>query len=130
MKGAYLIILIAVVLILGALIFLPAQNGRSGAVDNVLIENGQQIINIEARGGYWPKTTTAAAGLPTVIKVSTNNTFDCSSALVIPSLNFRQNLPLAGVVEVPVPPQAVGAKIQGLCSMGMYRFDINFLNKN
>jgi len=126
MKGILIAIIITIVLIGGALVVSSGNNNKQEA-NNVVMEGDKQVINIEARGGYFPRVTTAKANSPTVIKISTNNTFDCSSALVIPSLNFRKNLPPVGVTEIEVPPQKVGAKIQGLCSMGMYRFDINFI---
>lgn len=126
MKGILIAIIIAALLIGGALAVSPDADNKEG-VNNVVMDGDKQIINIEARGGYFPRVTTAKANLPTVIKVSTNNTFDCSSALIIPSLNFRKNLPPVGVTEIEVSPQQAGTKIQGLCSMGMYRFDINFI---
>ena len=127
MKGISIAILIAIVLIVIALTLSGGNTNEPENANNVTMEGDQQIINLKARGGYWPKVTTAKADLPTVIKVITNNTFDCSSALVIPSLNWRQNLPPAGATEIKVPAQKAGTKLQGLCAMGMYRFDINFI---
>lgn len=126
MKGILIAIIITTVLIGGAWVVSSGNNNKQEA-NNVVMEGDKQVINIEARGGYFPRVTTAKSNLPIVIKVSTNNTFDCSSALIIPSLNFRKNLPPVGVTEIEVSPQKAGTKIQGLCSMGMYRFDINFI---
>lgn len=95
-------------------------------VNNVSIVDGKQIIEIRAKGGYSPRTTTAKADIPTVIKIDTKATFDCSSALVIPSLSYRKNLPLTGETLIDLPPQKAGSKLQGLCAMGMYNFLINF----
>ncbi len=96
------------------------------AVNNVSIVNGKQIITINAKGGYSPRVTTAKADIPTVIKVATNGTFDCSSALAIPSIGYRENLSPSGATEIEVPSQKVGTTMQGLCAMGMYNFAIHF----
>ncbi len=61
--------------------------------DNVSVVEGGQIVAITARGGYSPRISNAQANIPTVLKMVTNGTFDCSSSLVIPSLNYRTNLP-------------------------------------
>ena len=58
--------------------------------------------------------------------MKTSGTFDCSSALVIPALGYRTNLPAQGVTDIEVPPQAAGTRLQGLCAMGMYSFVVNF----
>ena len=94
---------------------------------NVSIINGQQIIEITAKGGYSPKKTTAQANLPTLLRIKTNGTFDCSSALNIPTLNFSKILPQNGNTDITVPLDKTTGKLRGLCSMGMYNFEINFL---
>ncbi|MCF7815857.1 MAG: hypothetical protein K9M10_03780 [Candidatus Pacebacteria bacterium] len=101
-------------------------NKAQGEVNNVSVVEGKQIIDLTARGGYSPRKSVAQAGLPTTIRMKTSGTFDCSSALVIPSINYQKNLPQSGVTEIEVPPQTVGTKLQGLCSMGMYNFEIEF----
>ena len=101
-------------------------NAGTGGSGNVTVVDGKQIITISAKGGYSPRVTSAAAGLPTVIKMDTQGTFDCSSALIIPSLSYQKYLPPSGETLIDVPPQKAGAKLQGLCSMGMYNFTVNF----
>ena len=101
-------------------------NAGTGGSGNVTVVDGKQIITISAKGGYSPRVTSAAAGLPTVIKMDTQGTFDCSSALIIPSLSYQKYLPPSGETLIDVPPQQAGAKLQGLCSMGMYNFTVNF----
>jgi hypothetical protein len=49
-----------------------------------------------------------------------------SSAVFIPSLNYRKNLQPSGVTEIEVPPQKAGTTLQGLCAMGMYNFTIKY----
>lgn len=93
---------------------------------NITIEDGKQVITIDAKGGYTPRKTDANANTPTLLKIKTSSTFDCSSALVIPSLNYRKNLPPSGETVIEVPPQKPGTNIRGLCSMGMFSFNIMF----
>ncbi len=128
MKKNITSIIIAIVLIAGAFM-LTRGNGSEVStvpVNNVTIVDGKQTINIDAKGGYSPKLTTAKADMPTVIRVATNATFDCSSALTIPALGYRSNLPASGITEIEVPPQKGGTGIQGICAMGMYNFLVNF----
>lgn len=123
-------ILVAVVLIGGALMLTVGNNASStsGAqdADNVSIVDGKQIITISAKGKYSPKQTTAKAGVPTVIKMTTQGTFDCTAGLSIPSLGYQKNLPPSGETLIDVPPQEAGTTLRGLCAMGMYNFSINF----
>lgn len=98
----------------------------SPPVSNVTSENGKQIVMITAKGGYFPRVTEAKAGMPTILRIETKGTFDCSSALALPAMNYRKNLPPSGVTEVELPPQKSGSTFEGLCSMGMYRFAIAF----
>ena len=94
------------------------------AVSQVI--DGKQVIEIKAKGGYTPREILAKADILTVIRIKTQGTFDCSSALVIPSLNYRKNLAPSGVTEIEVPPQKIGVVINGTCAMGMYGFSIKF----
>lgn len=93
---------------------------------NVVVEDGRQIITINAKGGYSPKMTTAKADMPTVIKMITKGTFDCSSSVSIPSIKYQKNLPSSGETLIDVPAQANGSTLKGTCSMGMYTFAIKF----
>ncbi|MEI6649845.1 MAG: cupredoxin domain-containing protein [Candidatus Moraniibacteriota bacterium] len=88
--------------------------------------DGKQIIEIAVKGGYSPKSITATAGMPTVLRFVTDNTFDCSSSLSIPAINYRKNLPRTGTTDVDVPAQTAGTTLRGSCSMGMYSFTVNF----
>ena len=122
-----IISILAVAVVAGGamLVISGASNSSSQTVDNVSMVGGKQIITISAKGGYSPRLTNAKAGVPTVIKMNTQGTFDCSSAIVIPSLGYRSNLPPSGETLIDVPPQNAGTALQGLCSMGMYSFSIN-----
>jgi len=128
MKAIIGAITIAVVFVAGAVLLThnTTPSNDRGTNTNVSIVNGKQIIAIDAKGGYSPRLTIAKAGIPTVIKMNTTGTFDCSSALVIPNLKYRENLPLSGETLIDVPPQQAGTSMQGLCAMGMYNFTITF----
>ena len=122
-------ILAATLLIGGAVMFSGANNSGAGTKDmasNVSIVDGQQVITITAKGGYSPRVTMAQAGLPTIIKVNTQGTFDCSSGLTSPSLGINKNLPPSRETAIAVPSQKAGATVRGLCVMGMYSFAVNF----
>lgn len=127
MKPIQLALVISVTLIAGALALSlnkPSVTGES-ATNNVSIVDGQQIIDITAKGGYTPRTTTAKAGIPTIIRFHTSGTFDCSSYIRIPSMGVSKNLPSTGTTDVAVTNPAAGALI-GMCGMGMYPFQVNF----
>lgn len=94
--------------------------------ENVKIENDKQIIEITAWGGYSPRQTIAKADMPTVIRVKTNNTFDCSSALIIPNLKIQKYLPSSGITDIEVPTQKSNSSLRAFCAMGMYNFEIKF----
>lgn len=124
--------IIASTVIIGGAIWLSGSRtplaGQERGVLNAVstIIDGKQYIDITARGGYSPRTISAKAGMPTVIRMRTEGTFDCSSFLVIPSLGYRNALPQSGVTEISVPAQSAGQTIRGTCGMGMYSFAINF----
>jgi plastocyanin domain-containing protein len=122
--------IIAIAFVAGAIFLVNAglaQNiGQNTSVNNVSIVEGKQIIEINAKGGYFPHVSSAKADLTTIIRMKTSNTFDCSSYLVIPSVGFRGSLPQTGAIDIPIPPQKSGSVIQGLCGMGMYNFQIKF----
>ena len=99
---------------------------RSAAQSAVSIVDGTQVIDISAKGGYSPRTVTAKAGLPTVLRVTTNGTFDCSASLVIPKLSYQKFLQPSGTEDIALSPEQAQGTLQGLCSMGMYNFRVIF----
>ena len=128
MKLTVASVILALIFIGGAIIF--ARNGAKTdtavSKNNVSVADGKQIIEIDAKGGYSPSVTVAKANIPTVIKVKTQGTFDCSSALVIQSIGYRANLPPSGKTLIEVPPQEAGSTLRGMCAMGMYNFSVKF----
>lgn len=103
----------------------PKNPASNETVQNVEVKDGVQYVTINAKGGYIPRVSNAKAGIPTKLIMNTTGTFDCSSALTIPELGLRKMLPQNGKTEIDLGVREVG-KLQGLCSMGMYNFEINF----
>lgn len=131
MKSIITSAIVVLILIGGAFVFTkgnPKQaNENVVSVSNVTIENGVQIVEIKARGGYTPKISTAKAGIPTILRFNTNGTFDCSSSVRIPSLNISKNLSTSGQTDIELPNSNTGT-LKGTCGMGMYSFEVVFQN--
>jgi plastocyanin domain-containing protein len=105
-----------------------SKNNTVMTSTNVNTEGEKQIIEITAKGGYSPDKTIAKAGVPTIIRVKTNNTFDCSSGLRIKSIGYSKNLPPTGITDIDVPAQTAGTTLKASCSMGMYNFSVQFIS--
>jgi plastocyanin domain-containing protein len=120
----------ALLLVAGTFIFFGAKRSpfaaEAGITENVTMENGTQIIHIRASRGYSPKTTRAKSGIPTIIRMDGTGTYDCSSAVVIPQVNYRGTLDTAKTTDIPIDAQTGKTTLRGLCSMGMYSFSIQF----
>lgn len=120
--------LIAGVLILAviALLLFGDNKKQADLVETSNTSGDIQVIEITAKGGYSPKIIEAKADLESVLRVKTENTFDCSLSLSIPKLGVNKNLPTNGVSEFEIKPQESGSTIDGTCAMGMYGFKIKF----
>jgi plastocyanin domain-containing protein len=129
MKATTISIIIALVLIVGAFMLTRSSDDTRGIANanNVSIVDGKQIIEISAKGGYQPRKSTAKAGIPTIIRFNTEGTFDCSSAVRIPSLNISESLPLSGMTDIDIGSDQLGT-LKGSCGMGMYPFEVEFEN--
>ncbi len=92
----------------------------------VTSEGSKQVIEIFAKGGYSPAFVSAKANAETILRVKTQGTFDCSSALTIPQLGISKNLPPSGTTSIALGTQQPGTQIDGTCSMGMYNFTLYF----
>ena len=101
------------------------DTGQVANANNVSIVDGKQIIEINAKGGYQPRKSVAKAGIPTIIRFNTKGTFDCSSAVRIPSLNISKSLPQSGITDIDIGSGEPG-KLKGSCGMGMYPFEVEF----
>ncbi len=135
MKSTVISIIGAIVILVGA-VYLSNNTPYSSSpktiaqiqeknINNVSIVGGKQIIEVSAKGGYYPKLSTAKAGIPTILRFKTNGTFDCSSSVRIPSMNISKMLPNIGTTDIDIGVQKLGL-FHGTCGMGMYNFRINF----
>ena len=120
--------IVAGVIIGGAILYAGSSGGKAAvaSVANVSVTDGKQTIEIGAKDGYTPTLTAAKANMPTVLRVQTNGTFDCSSAITIPSIGYRANLPPTGSTDIEVPPQSAGTSMHIVCGMGMRNASVNF----
>ena len=103
------------------------SSGVETAVSSKMQDDGRQLVEILAKGGYSPNVISSRAGVETVLRVESRGTFDCSSSLIIPQLRIRKNLPPTGVTDIVIPAQQAGTQINGTCAMGMYNFVIKYL---
>lgn len=129
MKTAIAII-IAVGIIGGAILLTKSGSNNSqeaSNISNVTIVDGKQIIEIKAKGGYLPRVSIAKADTPTILRINTKGTFDCSSSVRIPSMNISQVLPNSGTIDIDLGSPKFGV-LNGSCGMGMYPFEIEFQN--
>ena len=131
MKNIIVLVATSIVIIAGIAFYISkADNGKVTGTTNtsnpVTVENGTQYIDITANAGYTPNKVTAEAGMPTVLRLATKGTFDCSSSVIISSLDFQKQLQPTGVEEVSIPSDKAQGKLTGICGMGMYSFEIAF----
>lgn len=126
MKSTAISIIIVAVLIGGVIVLARGGTDAIGiAANNVSVIDGKQIIEIKAKGGYQPRKSTAKSGMPTVLRFSTEGTFDCASIVRIPSMDITKNLPQSGITDIPVGIAKAGT-LYGTCGMGMYPFEVDF----
>ncbi len=127
-KNTIISIIVSIALIGGTLYYI-SNRSTSPSVEvvqtqNVEIIDGVQYVTITAKGGYSPRLTEIKGGLPTKLVVKTNGTYDCSLSLVVRSVGFQKILQSTGeeIIDLGIPK--TGEKVQGVCGMGMYSFQI------
>ncbi len=126
-KNTIISIIVSVALIGGTLYFVSDKSTSTGTPSqNVEIRDGVQYVTVTAKGGYSPRTTQLKSGLPTKLVVKTDGTYDCSASLAIRSAGFQKILQPTGEEIIDLGTPKSGEKVQGVCSMGMYNFAINF----
>ena len=86
----------------------------------------QQIIEVIASGGYSPRKIEAKAGVPTILVMKSEGAYGCERAFNIPDLKISVILPENGQTQFDLGTHAKGTKLLGVCSMGMYYFQIFF----
>ena len=127
-KNTIISIIISVALIGGTLYFISDRSvslsDEVAQSQNVEIRGGVQYVTVTAKGGYSPRVTEIKGGLPTKLIVKTDGTYDCSASLVIRSVSFQKILQPTGeeIIDLGIPKS--GEKVQGVCGMGMYNFQI------
>lgn len=95
-------------------------------VARVNTEGFQDVtINVSSRG-YDSSVDTIKAGIPTRLKLVTNDTLGCARAFTIPKLNYQVMLPLTGEEIVEFTPEKTGV-LSYTCSMGMYGGRLNII---
>jgi uncharacterized protein len=111
----------APVALLPVIVATPGQNSLSGMFGPVAPPSGPGVVNITVKNdGYFPQVSRAKADTPLRLALTTNETYSCARAFVIPSLRVQEVLPETGTVVVDIPPQPAGSKLFYSCSMGMY----------
>ncbi len=127
MKITVISVVLAIVLIGGAFMLSNKNKTEIPVVNanNVSIVDGKQIIDLTAKGGYQPRKSIAQAGLPTILRVNTSGTFDCSASISIPNKKISKILPQTGITDIDLGVSVLGT-LQGTCGMGMYPFEIEF----
>lgn len=120
------IIILTTVFLVLTFTYFVGQKSSSPATTPIppVVVNGQQLIDLTAKGGYFPRDIIVKPGIPIKLRVITQNTFDCSSAFRIPKLNIFKGLPPSGITEFDLPALQSGEVLAGTCSMGMYRFNL------
>lgn len=127
-KNTIISIIVSLALIGGTLYFVSDRSASSGGEvaqsQNVEIRDGVQYVTVTAGGGYSPRITQIEGGIPTKLIVKTNGTYDCSASLIVRSAGFQKILQPTGeeVIDLGIPKS--GEKVQGVCGMGMYSFQI------
>jgi len=127
-KNTIISIVISIALVGGTLYFVRDKSASSGGEatqsQNIEIRDGVQYVTITAKGGYSPRVTEIKGGLPTKLIVKTNGTYDCSASLVVRSAGFQKILQSTGEEIIDLGTPKSGDKVQGVCGMGMYNFQI------
>lgn len=129
-KNIALSIIASAIIIGGAIFFMsnPSASDSGGSTtagaSNVEIRDGVQYVTVTARGGYSPRTSVVEPDIPTKLIVKTNGTYDCSASLSIREVGYQKILQPTGEEVIDLGTLKKGYKIQGVCGMGMYNFQI------
>lgn len=130
MQKNTIISIIVSIAIIGGTLYLVSEkpdvfdSGDVTQSQNVEIKDGIQYVTVTAQGGYSPRSSVIQPNLPTKLIVKTNGTYDCSASLVIRSAGFQKILQPTGEEVIDLGTPKSGEKIQGVCGMGMYNFQI------
>jgi hypothetical protein len=103
-----------------------ATAGTTETTTQAANTENQQIIEVTASGGYSPRKIDAKADVPTILIMKSEGAYGCERAFNIPALKISEILPENGQTQFDLGIQAKGTKLLGVCSMGMYSFQIFF----
>lgn len=133
MKAVNLVGMAAALAVVGGGWYVCAKSGVStgspapAAPTAVVSTDGKQVFEIMVKDGYQPHEITAKAGVPVVLKMKTQGTFDCSTVFTVPKLGIRTQLQPTGEALIEIPAQKTGDSVYGVCGMGMDTLVIKFI---
>ena len=105
---------------------IKASDKKVGTVAGVNTEGIQEAtINVN-QFGYESSVDSLKAGVPTRLKLVTNETYNCTIAFTIPKYDIYKILPTTGEEYVEFTPTQKG-KLTYACSMGMYSGSFNII---
>jgi hypothetical protein len=102
------------------------ETDTAGTTAQTTNPSAQQVIEVTASGGYSPRKIEAKADVPTILIMKSEGAYGCERAFNIPALKISEILPENGQTQFDLGIQAKGTKLLGVCSMGMYSFQIFF----
>lgn len=127
-KNIVISIVISAALIGGTLYFVSdrpgSPNGEVAKSQNVEIKGGIQYVTVTAKNGYSPRSTEIKGGVPTRLIMKTDGTYDCSASLIVRSVGFQKILQPTGEEIIDLGAPKSGEKVQGICGMGMFNFQL------
>jgi len=126
--GGVLLIAVIGYALISRITVTPSSSDAAPTTSSAKFEGDTQIISLSARGGYSPEIQAAKGGVPTILRISTKNTFDCSSAIVIPALGVNETLGPSTTRDFTISAEKAHGTLRGSCAMGMYSFEIQFDN--
>ncbi len=98
---------------------LPGQD--NGIIQQDAAPQGGEVVEIKVTDtGYSPSRVRVPAGKTIKLNLTTNDTYSCARAFVIPALDLSALLPARGTKTLEIPPQKAGTRLQFACSMGMF----------
>ncbi|MCK9344548.1 MAG: cupredoxin domain-containing protein [Candidatus Pacebacteria bacterium] len=129
-KNTFISVVLSIAIVGGALYFVTKTpeaslgNTEVAQTQNTEMRDGVQYVTLAAKGGYFPKLSSIKPDIPTKLIVKTSGTYDCSASLVVRSIGFQKVLAPTQEEIIDLGTPKPGEKIQGVCSMGMYNFQI------
>lgn len=118
------------VIIMGFNLFLGSSGSENSSPNDEPVvttgEDGRQVVDIWAKGGYSPTRVSATGGQETILRFTTSNTYDCSAAMTIPSLGVSEFLEPTATKDIVVPADKATGNMLITCSMGMYSSTVSF----